>query len=42
MDNSQAFNNTVGDAILGGETRNDGHVSFADPAVNGFHTLNHK
>jgi outer membrane autotransporter protein len=28
-----------GDAILGGETRNDGHVSFADPAINGFHTL---
>lgn len=28
-----------GDAILGFNTRVDGQVSFADPAVNGFHTL---
>lgn len=28
-----------GDAILGFDTRVNGQVSFADPAVNGFHTL---
>ncbi|NUU37705.1 autotransporter outer membrane beta-barrel domain-containing protein [Pseudomonas sp. C2B4] len=28
-----------GDAILGFNTHVDGNVSFADPAVNGFHTL---
>ena len=28
-----------GDAILGGSSHVDGQVKFADPAVNGFHTL---
>lgn len=37
--NSGGFLQLKGDAILGGASHVDGQVTFADPAVNGFHTL---
>ncbi|KJZ65383.1 autotransporter outer membrane beta-barrel domain-containing protein [Pseudomonas fluorescens] len=37
--NSGGFLQLKGDAILGGASHVDGQVAFADPAVNGFHTL---